>query len=74
MSNNKLLIFLEDLIEKIKSDTIDHDKKLELLDFYIRYNSNIEPIDNDNDIIKYLCMGWYIYNQIENKPNPIAEN
>jgi hypothetical protein len=74
MSNNKLLIFLEDLIEKIKSDTIDHDKKLELLDFYIRYNSDIEPIDNDNDIIKYLCMGWYIYNQIENTKPSEPEN
>ena len=62
---DKLLYFLEGVIENIKSDTIDDFTKTELINFYMKCNN---PVDlDDPDVLKYLCMGWFIYNELEKK-------
>ena len=72
-TDDKLLIFLQELIQKIQTNSLEKDRRLELIDFYMKYNrpDNVEDLD-DNDVLKFLCMGWYIYNELE-KTNAIKQ-
>lgn len=68
---NKLSSFVEDILEKIQSNTLDYETKLELIDFYTRctyknINNDVNNLD-DSNVVKFLCMGWYIYNELESK-------
>lgn len=70
-TDDKLLFFLEELLQKIKSNTLQKDKRIELIDFYMKFNrpDGVEDL-GDNDVLKFLCMGWYIYNEIEKNNHP----
>ena len=70
MTSDKLLVFLEDIVEKLKSETLDQNSKTELINFYMRVNrpGNVEDLDEE-DALKFLCMGWYIYNEMARTEN-----
>lgn len=63
--DNELIIFLENLLFKIKSETISSEDKEILKNFYLQYNFKNLSIDEKN-LNKFLVYGWYL-NQLFNQ-------
>ncbi len=64
------ILFLENLLNKVKNNQLSYEEQRELSEFYINYlyfNQNNE-IDEKN-IKKYISMGWYIYEFLNNNDN-----
>jgi hypothetical protein len=68
ITNHDLLIHLEDIINDLKNDTISEEKKRELTLFYIK-NKYKEKNEENDDNLKYLSLGWYIYNFLLSNKN-----
>lgn len=68
-ANKQLSSFIQDVAEKLKTDKLDNNTKMELVNFYMKCNSQMPPIDeiSEKDLLKFLCMGWYIYNELGQK-------
>ena len=63
--------FLQSCMDRIKSDSISHEQRLLLSEFYTKFayleaaNGYASTGSNNSDLLKYLSMGWYIYNELE---------
>lgn len=66
-SNNELIVFLETLISELKNRTLTLENYKLLLDFFLKHKfhnctEEEQGEEQDEDWIKNLIMGWYIYN------------
>ena len=68
---NQLENFLNELLIKIKNNTLSTTMSLALGELFIKYDMenkqiNQVPIEynNDTEILKYYILGWYFYNQM----------
>ena len=64
---DKLVEFLRNCIKRIENNTITYEQKVALSEFYTQFffqESNVCENMNDKDALKYLSMGWYIYNEL----------
>lgn len=66
MDDNNLEVLLETYLKKIKNNSLTCDEKLCLINFYIddniiKTNKDINDY-NDEKIINYFTLGWYISN------------
>jgi hypothetical protein len=61
--------FLEQLIYENRENTISNSVKLAISDLYIKYRmekqGSVIPMDDDEMMMKYITMGWFIYNNME---------
>jgi hypothetical protein len=67
ITNNDIIIYLEDIINDIKNENISEEQKRDLTILYIKNKYNIHRNDNEENNLKYLSLGWYIYNFLYNK-------
>lgn len=69
MDNDKLLIsFLQKLADDLKKGKISQEEKQHIGEFYMSWifnsgNNNSDDI-SEQDFMKFLTMGWYVYRQI----------
>ena len=61
MSNNKLIVFLENVIEKLREDSLKNDEFHHLIHFYMSYNINLDEMIDNSEIIRFLTLGLYVY-------------
>ena len=67
MENKEILInFLDEIIDKLEKDEVEHEKLVDLSKFMLKYKFE-ENYKLDNDLIKFLTMGWYVYSNMEKK-------
>lgn len=67
ITNNDIIIYLEDIINDIKNENISEEQQRELTILYIKNKYNNHKNDNQENNLKYLSLGWYIYNFLYNK-------
>uniref|UniRef100_A0A6C0D1D3 Uncharacterized protein n=1 Tax=viral metagenome TaxID=1070528 RepID=A0A6C0D1D3_9ZZZZ len=68
VDNNLLINFLKNIITDIETQKLSDDELKIVSEFYMRYKFNSESIDNttsNEDFIKFLALGWYVYSYIE---------
>ncbi len=65
-NNKKLIEFLNELVESIEKHNIKPEVLKEIGEFYmkIKFNDDYSKKE-DKEMIKYLSLGYYIYNNIE---------
>lgn len=66
--------FLRDLATRLESDTLSPEASLQISEFYMKYNfindlfENIQTLEtgkvSNNDILKFMSLGWYVYNHL----------
>lgn len=60
--NNIIIELLQNLIENIQNNNISENELDKIKYFLI----NLNNVDRDSENIKYLFLGWYIYNYVKN--------
>lgn len=59
--------FLRNIADQVENNTIKEDELRKLSEFYMSYLfSDKIPSTPEKDYMKFLILGWYIYNQIRN--------
>ena len=85
MLEDKIISFLEEILEKIKNKSLDIDDLRKVTEFYLSYNflnevnnENNEVVNNDKELLNFLSLGWYIYqnhiNEVNNEVNNDNDN
>ena len=64
MSNNKLIVFLENVIENLREDNLRNDEFHHLIHFYMSYNIDLEEMIDNSERIRFLTLGLYVYKYI----------
>ena len=68
MNNNDLVIILKDIIKNIEENKYKPQYTLYLSELLQKFQFVVEMNDNSNipkrDVINFLSLGWYIYNNI----------
>lgn len=60
-----LIFHLENVLEKLKEDTLDSEKIRDITLLYVKHKHDSiipQPRYTEQDAIKYLTLGWYIHN------------
>jgi len=67
IEREKQILFLENLLTKLKNNHLSIEEQRELTEFYVNYMfSNQNNKTDEEKIKKYMSLGWYIY-EILNK-------
>lgn len=66
---DNIIEFLTVLIEDIKSNRIDNNRKSLLIDFYHQCNGVGIVDEDEKTLLKYLSIGWFVSNINDNKVN-----
>ncbi len=70
MSNQNELFLLE-LVEKVKNNTLSHEMNIAISELYIKYKFQHEKENNgkitEKDLMKYCSLGYYIYHNLINE-------
>lgn len=67
IEREKQILFLENLLTKLKNNHLSVEEQRDLTEFYVNYMYSEEKDQNDEEKIKkYMSLGWYIY-EILNK-------
>ena len=67
MEEDKLIIFLENIIQEIKNKTITPRQNQILTEFNLQYLFEESVDDNvfsNRDMLNFLSLGWYMYNNL----------
>lgn len=63
MSNHPLSSFLRDLASDLESGKINPSQLEKISQFHITYQyGEFDHSEDDNESMKYVMLGWYIYN------------
>lgn len=65
-NDTELVIFLRDLASRIEDGRASEEDHLAIGEFYIseKFRKSEEKEYSKEEMIKYLCLGWYIYNHL----------
>ena len=62
---------METVIDKLKNKTLTEIELKHVSEFYIAYKFiDIKSELSDQELIKFLSLGWYIYKNISDSPEP----
>ena len=61
-----LIFHLENVLEKLKEDTLDSEKIRDITLLYVKHKHDSTIPYTEQDAIKYLTLGWYIHNFLLN--------
>ena len=68
MSNNILEEFLNELLQQVKKGELSNKISSLLGELFLKFEMEKKGIDifdsNENEMMKYYTLGWYIYNSI----------
>lgn len=66
MNNNLLIDFFQDLVTKLQNNEIEDNKLRNLSEFMFKYRFDNEKSNNcqNEDFIKFLTLGWYVYSNM----------
>ena len=81
----KVFALDEEILEKIKNKSLDNEDLRKVTEFYLSYNflnevnnENNEVVNNDKELLNFLSLGWYIYqnhiNEVNNEVNNDNDN
>tara|TARA_Y100000592_G_C5355178_1_gene260789 strand:+ start:371 stop:586 length:216 start_codon:yes stop_codon:yes gene_type:complete len=66
--NNNLIILLENILENVKNNKYNQTYTTYLSELIQKFNFVVEMNSNENvpkrDVINFLSLGWYIYNNL----------
>lgn len=66
-----LINFMETVIDKLKNKTLTEIELKHVSEFYIAFKFiDIKNELSDQELIKFLSLGWYIYKNISDSPEP----
>jgi hypothetical protein len=68
LSKDKLISFLQNLIIKVEQDNLSTRQHHAICEFYTCYKfkeRKKEITISNEDYLKFLTLGWYIYSQME---------
>lgn len=81
MSSPEIVKFLRDVADELEQGGLDDDEKKNVSESYLKYRFIVDlfkklnesgeesgedsSLEEEEDILKFLSMGWYIYTQIE---------
>jgi|UniRef100_A0A6C0LYG7 hypothetical protein len=63
--DERLLGFLKNLTQSVENDELDQQQLQRVSEFFMSYQlyEHVENEDfNETDLIKFITLGWYIYN------------
>jgi hypothetical protein len=69
---DQFIPFLENCIDKIKDDSLSQEQRLLISEFYTKFLYPNQE-ESETDLLKYLSMGWYIYNELSLLKIPTTE-
>ena len=62
IERERQILFLENLLSKLKNNHLSIEEQRELSEFYVNYMfSNKNDQDDEEKVKKYMSLGWYIY-------------
>ena len=65
MQKEKLIIFLRDLAINIEQNKLNNDKLANVSKFYMSWKFKEDEGEYcKEELLKYLSLGWYIYNHL----------
>ena len=67
-TTNLIAGFMRSVADNLEKGQIPPEKLETIADFFVTYTSEPTQDQIENDMIKYLTMGWYVYSNI--KPQP----
>lgn len=71
ISQEDLIEFMETITEKLKNKILSEDELKHVSEFYMAYKfTDIRNDLTDQELIKFLSLGWYIYKNISDSPEP----
>ena len=63
---DEIINFLLNLAEKMKQKTLSDEEEKQVSEFYMSFSFlQTLPISQDKDMIKYMALGWHIYNNLQ---------
>lgn len=72
-ADKELIPFLRNLANSIEENKLSPEQLQSVGEFFVSYNDT-EVTDDDFDVIKFIVLGWYIYQMLsrgnENKDSP----
>lgn len=65
---NSMALFLRTLALDLESSKLSPEDLKKIFDFYIQYRfeKDLSSEKDDKELIKFLTLGWYIYNNLLN--------
>jgi hypothetical protein len=54
--------FLREVADGNDNDTLSHEQRVKIINFFIDYSTQEDIERLDKDFVKYLFMGYYVYN------------
>jgi hypothetical protein len=63
-TTNLIAGFMRSVADNLEKGKIPPEKLETIADFFVTYTSDPPQDRVENDMIKYLTMGWYVYNTI----------
>ena len=71
--NDKLIDFLDETSKLMKEKKLSENQTRIIGEFYMafKFNENVDNISDlsEKDVVKFLFLGWYIYNMIRISKN-----
>ena len=62
IERERQILFLENLLSKLKNNHLSIEEQRELSEFYVNYMfSNKNDQDDEEKVKKYMSLVWYIY-------------
>jgi len=70
MQKEKLIIFLRELATDIETKKLDNDRLVDVSKFYMSWTFKEDEGEYSQDeLIRYLSLGWYVYTCLLNNSN-----
>lgn len=74
LENNEIIVFLENIINDIKSNNISQDHMQQVTELFLNLKMENKIEDtvesySDKEFIKFLSLGWYVYTEYLKKNN-----
>ena len=64
LEKDKIILFLENLINDIKIDNISHEDMQQVTELYLFFKmKNTDGEYSEKEFIKFLSLGWYVYTE-----------
>jgi hypothetical protein len=75
-----IVTFLRGLADSLEKKTLDSTVEKQVSEFFLRFNFGASLFDNlestednenvtDNELVKFLSLGWYVYTQMVPRPD-----
>lgn len=71
-TEQSIIAFLENLLTNYKQNKLTPEEKKRITEFYIKenfINSSLNTLNNEDNLMKYIVMGWHVYENLDKLDN-----